>query len=63
MSGEESAFAALTLLLAVCEQTLTQLAGLEPPLTDGRLATAVEETRDRLYELLTENGRFGNGAG
>jgi hypothetical protein len=55
MSGEAEALPALTLLLAVCEQSLHALEGVSPP--DAETTELVERLRDRLSQLL-KSGRF-----
>ncbi len=55
MSGEAEALPALTLLRAVCVQSLRALEGVSPP--DPETTELVERLRDRLSELF-ESGRF-----
>ena len=57
MSGEGNAVSALTLLIAVCEQALLELAQVDPPV-DGPLGEQIERLRDLCTVELTF-GRFG----
>jgi hypothetical protein len=59
VAGEEQAFRALTLLVAVCEQAILALASLEPP-ADGVLSAAAERLRDLAAEELRA-GRLTHG--
>jgi hypothetical protein len=45
MAGEGDAVRALTLLVAVCEQAVVALEGVDPP-ADGRLLEAAERLRE-----------------
>jgi hypothetical protein len=49
--GDANVFRALTLLLAVCEQTLFELEAVDPPLAGG-LGENLSAVRDDVYTLL-----------
>jgi hypothetical protein len=55
VSGEDEVLPVLTLLLAVCEQSLLGLEGVSPPAPET--TEVIERLRDHLSRLL-KSGRF-----
>jgi hypothetical protein len=58
IAGDEQLPRLLTLLVAVCEQSLVELEALSSP--DPETTDLVEQLRARIYDLLDDPARFAN---